>query len=114
LGPEGYSTTFVNLVMEAAAIESLREEAAGIEQEMQRLLSEVEQATDKGSCRAVFFERFMELLRRRGETARKTAVLFEQSRDRSVLSWLAGSCAEAAQATAHRKAPLAGESRRTP
>jgi len=69
-------TSLVNLVMEAAAAEVLHEEAAQIEQEVQRLLAEVGRATAAEPNPGVLRERFMELLKRRGEVARKALILF--------------------------------------
>jgi hypothetical protein len=63
--------------MEAAATERLREEADQIEQEMQRLLAEMERATAK-EHRGGQVQRFLELLKRRGEIARRAVALFEE------------------------------------
>ena len=68
-------TSLVHLVMEAAAAEVLHEEAAQIEQEVQRLLAEVGHATVEEPHHG-FRERFMQLLKRRGEVARKALILF--------------------------------------
>jgi hypothetical protein len=67
--------SLVNLVMEAAATEVLYEERDQIEQEMGRLLAEVEHSNIRGPHYGVFCERFMELLKRRGEVARKALIL---------------------------------------
>ena len=60
----------------AAETEPLRQEAAHLEQEVQRLLADpaVERV-----CRAAFWGRFMELLKHRGEILRKVLKLFEAS-----------------------------------
>jgi hypothetical protein len=63
--------------MEAAATERLRDEADQIEQEMQRLLAEMERATAK-EHRGGQVQRFLELLKRRGEIARRALALFEE------------------------------------
>lgn len=70
-------TSLVSLVMEAAATERLRDEADQIEQEMQRLLAEMELATAK-EHRGGQVQRFLELLKRRGEIARRALALFEE------------------------------------
>jgi|SRR5215469_8545873 len=59
--------------------EPLQEEAAQIEREVQRLLADVRYAEVKGTCHVAFWERFMELLKRRGEVLRKVLILFEES-----------------------------------
>lgn len=73
-------TGFVDVVMQVAAIEMLSDEAAQIEQELQRLLAEVER-TPVELHHDVFWERFMELLKRRGEVCRKTMILARHTRD---------------------------------
>jgi hypothetical protein len=62
----------VCLVMEAAATELLNVEAAKIDQEVQRLMAERECAPAE-ELRRSFAQRFLELLKRRGEVARKAA-----------------------------------------
>ena len=66
----------VGLVMEAAATELLYEEAAQIDREVQQLLAEAEHAPAH-ECRSALAQRFLELLERRGEIARKAPVVFE-------------------------------------
>src|SRR5215472_1259934 len=68
----------VSLVMEAAATELLYQEAAQIDQEVQRLLAEMEHATVEECHRGGFVEHFLELMKRRGEVARKALVIFEE------------------------------------
>jgi hypothetical protein len=71
-------TDLVNFVMQAAATELLQAEADQIDQEVQRFLSEMERAPFE-ECRAgSFAQRFLELLKRRGEVARKALILFEE------------------------------------
>ena len=70
--------SFVSLVMETAAAELLLEEAAQIEEEMQRFLSEMDHATGEDAHHGVLLERFMELLERRGEVTRKALILFKE------------------------------------
>ena len=69
-------TDLVGLVMEAAATELLYEEAARIDRDVERLLAEVEHAPAEAS-RGSFTQRLLELLKRRGEIARKSLVVFE-------------------------------------
>jgi len=73
---------FVSLVMETAAAELLLEEAAQIEEEMQRFLSEMEQGTVENARHGVLLERFIGLLKRRGEIARKALILFKKRKVR--------------------------------
>ena len=70
-------SSLVNLVMEAAAAEVLHEEAAQIDQEVQRLLAEVEHSTVEEPDHGVFWHRFMDLLKRRGEVVQKALILFK-------------------------------------
>jgi hypothetical protein len=74
-------TGLVNLVMQAAAAEVLHEQADHIECEMERLLAEVKHATVEDPYYGVLWERFMELLKRRGEVARKALILLKARLD---------------------------------
>jgi hypothetical protein len=71
-------TDFVALVMQAAATEMLQEEADQIDREVQRLLAEIERAPADEGSRGSFAQRFLELLKRRGDIARKALVIFEE------------------------------------
>jgi len=71
-------TDLIGLVMEAAATELLHEQAVHIDQEVQRLLAEMERAPVEECCSGTFMERFLALLERRGEIARKALVIFEE------------------------------------
>jgi hypothetical protein len=66
------------LVMKAAATELLYEEAGQIDQEMRRLLAEMEHAPAT-ECRGVLLQRFLDLLQRRGEVAKKALIMREKS-----------------------------------
>jgi hypothetical protein len=78
-------SSLVSLVKEAAAGELLHEEAARVEEEVQRFLSEVEQAAVEDTHDDAFLERFMALLKRRGEIARRAMILFREIKERRVL-----------------------------
>jgi hypothetical protein len=69
-------TDLVTLVMRVAATEALQEEADQIDQEVQGLLVDMERASVGESRR--FAQRFLVLLKRRGEVARKTLLLFKE------------------------------------
>jgi hypothetical protein len=71
-------TDFVTLVMQAAATEVLREEADQIDQEVQRLLVEMERASVGENRGGRLAQRFLVLLKRRGEVARKALLLFKE------------------------------------
>jgi hypothetical protein len=64
-------TDLVTLVMEAAATEALREQADQIDQEVQRFLVEAEHVSAGETRDGRFAQRFLVLLERRGEVARK-------------------------------------------
>jgi hypothetical protein len=68
----------VGLVMEAAAIELLHVDAFQIDREVQWLLAEMEHAPVEELRRDGFAQRFLELLKRRGEVARKALIIFEE------------------------------------
>jgi len=68
----------VSLVMEAAAIELLHVDAVQIDREVQRLLAVMEHAPVEELRRGGFAQRFLELLKRRGEVARKALIIFEE------------------------------------
>jgi hypothetical protein len=71
-------TDLIGLVMEAAATELLHERAIQIDREVQDLLAEMECAPVEECCSGTFLERFLALLERRGEIARKALVIFEE------------------------------------
>jgi hypothetical protein len=71
-------TDLIGLVMEAAATEFLHEQAIQIDQEVQHLLAEMERASVEECCSGTYMERFLALLERRGEIARKALVIFEE------------------------------------
>ena len=73
--------SLVNLVMQAAAAEVLHEQADQIEHEMERLLVEVKHATVEDPHYDVLWERFMELLKRRGDVARQALILLKARPD---------------------------------
>ena len=77
MGEDDALASLVSLVMETAATERLREETDQIDQEMQRLLAEMERATGK-EHRGGQVQRFLELLKRRGEIARRALAQFEK------------------------------------
>jgi transcription initiation factor TFIIIB Brf1 subunit/transcription initiation factor TFIIB len=68
----------IGLVMEAAAIELLHVDALQIDREVQRLLAEMEHVPVEELRRDDFAQRFLELLKRRGEVARKALIIFEE------------------------------------
>jgi hypothetical protein len=72
-GDERPMNDLVSLVMEAAATELLHVEADRIDQEVQRLLAEMEQASVEDLRRGGSAQRFLELLKRRGEVAPESA-----------------------------------------
>jgi hypothetical protein len=71
-------TDLVTLVMQAAATEALQEEADQIDQEVQRLLVEMERASVGENRGGGFAQRFLVLPKRRGEVARKALFLFKE------------------------------------
>jgi hypothetical protein len=71
-------TDLVTFVMQAAATELLQVEADQIDQEVQRLLAEMQRAPVEECRGGSFAQRFLELLKRRGEVARKALVIFEE------------------------------------
>ena len=71
-------TDLITFVMQAAATELLQAEADQIDQEVQRLLAEMERAPIEECRSGGFVQRFLELLKRRGEVARKALVIFEE------------------------------------
>lgn len=72
-------TDLVGLVMDAAATELLYAQAAQIDQEVQRLLAEMERAPAR-RCRSDLAQRFLDLLERRGQIAQRAPVIFEAPR----------------------------------
>jgi hypothetical protein len=68
----------IGLVMEAAAIELLHVDALQIDREVQRLLAEMEHAPVEELRRGGFAQRYLELLKRRGEVARKALIIFAE------------------------------------
>jgi hypothetical protein len=71
-------TDLIGLVMEAAATELLHEQAIQIDQEVRDLLAEIERAPVEECCSSTYMERFLALLERRGQIARKALVIFEE------------------------------------
>jgi hypothetical protein len=71
-------TDLVNFVMQAAATEVLQGEADQVDQDVQRLLAEIERTPIAERGRGGFVRRFLELLKRRGEVARKALFIFEE------------------------------------
>ncbi|HEY6254781.1 MAG TPA: hypothetical protein VIY51_03215 [Xanthobacteraceae bacterium] len=71
-------TDLVALVMQAAATELLQAEADQIDQDVQQLLAEMERARDEEGRDRSFTPRFLELLKRRGEVARKALSIFKE------------------------------------
>jgi hypothetical protein len=69
-------TDLVALVMQAAATELLQVEADQIDQDVQRLLAEMQRAPIEECRGGSFTLRFLALLKRRGEVARKALVIF--------------------------------------
>ena len=67
----------VTVVMRSAAIEVLQDEAYQIDEEVRRLLAEIERTPVEECRRGSFAQRFLELLKRRGEVARKVMVIFK-------------------------------------
>ena len=72
-------TNLVTLVMQSAAIEVLQEDADQIDQEVQQLLAEIERTPVEECRRGSFAHCFLELLKRRGEVARKAMVIFKET-----------------------------------
>jgi hypothetical protein len=68
-------TDLVTLVMQAAATEVLQEEANQIDQEVQWLLAEMEYAPVEEGGRDRSVHCLLELLKRRGEVARKALLV---------------------------------------
>jgi hypothetical protein len=71
-------TDLIDLVMGAAATELLHAQTLQIDQDIQRLLEEMERAPVEECRRGDFAERFLVLLERRGKIARKALVIFEE------------------------------------
>ena len=67
-------TDLVTLVIQAAAIRRLEMECGPIDRDIQQLVAKMEHLPLEESRRGEFLERFMELLRRRGEIAREVLV----------------------------------------
>ena len=67
-------TDLVTVVIQAATIRRLEVECGPIDRDIQRLVAKMEHLPLEGSRRREFLERFMELLRRRGEIAREVLV----------------------------------------
>jgi hypothetical protein len=65
----------VSRVMKAAASELLHQEAIRVDQEMEKLLAEMELVPDVKGCLDDFMLRFFALLKRRNEIARKALVI---------------------------------------
>ena len=71
-------TSLVTTVMQSAAIKMLEEEADQIDQEMQGLLAEMERVPVEECRLGSFWQRFLDLPRRRGEVAREALVIFKE------------------------------------
>jgi|GEM_PF-6052137 len=71
-------TDLVTFVMQAAATELLQVEADQIDQDVQRLLAEMQRAPIEECRGGSFARRFLALLKRRGEVARKAPVIFAE------------------------------------
>jgi len=67
-------TDLVTVVIQAATICRLEMECGPIDREIQQLVAKMEHLPLEESRRREFLERFMELLRRRGEIAREVLV----------------------------------------
>jgi len=67
-------THLVTLVIQAATIRRFELECGPIDRDIQQLVAKMEHLPLEGSRRREFLERFMELLRRRGEIAREVLV----------------------------------------
>lgn len=67
-------TDLVTLVIQAATIRRLEMECGPIDREVQQLVAEMEHLSVEECRHGKFLERFMELLRRRGEIAREVLV----------------------------------------
>ena len=73
----------VTSVMQAAATEIVQGEADEIDREVERLLAEIERVPVAQCRHGAFGRRFLELLKRRGEIARKALDIFEAPQDTS-------------------------------
>lgn len=60
-------TDLVTLIMQAATISRLEEECDQVDQEVAQLLNEIEHVSIEDRRHGEYRERFMELLKRRGE-----------------------------------------------
>ena len=67
-------TDLVTVVIQAATIRRLEVECGPIDRDIQRLVAKMEHLPLEECRRGEFLERFMELLRRRGEIAREVLV----------------------------------------
>jgi hypothetical protein len=67
-------TDLVTLIIQRATINRLEMECGAIDGEVQQLVAEMEDLSAEECRRGGFLERFMELLRRRGEIARPVLV----------------------------------------
>jgi beta-glucosidase-like glycosyl hydrolase len=72
-------TNLVTLVMQRAAIEVLQEEADQIDEEVRRLLAEIERTPVEEYRRGSFAQCFLESLKRRGEVAGKAILIFKEA-----------------------------------
>ena len=68
-------SNLVSLVMKAAASELLHQEAIQVDQEMEKLLAEMELVPHVQGCLDDFMLRFFALLKRRNEVARKALLI---------------------------------------
>jgi hypothetical protein len=72
-------TNLVTVVMQSAAIEMLQDEADQIDEEVRRLLAEIERTPVEECRRGSFAQSFLGLLKRRGEVARKGILIFKEA-----------------------------------
>jgi hypothetical protein len=68
-------SSLVSLVMKAAASELLHQEAIQVDQEMEKLLAEMELVPHVQGCLDDFMLRFFALLKRRNEIARRALLI---------------------------------------
>jgi hypothetical protein len=71
-------TSLVTTVMQSVAIKLLEEEADQIDQEVQGLLAEMERVPVEECRLGSFGQRFLDLLRRRGEVTREALLIFKE------------------------------------
>jgi hypothetical protein len=79
------SDELARLVMKAAATELLYDDAAQIDQEVRWLLAEMEHAP-ASECRGILLQRFLDLLQRRGEVAKKALIMRDDPEARATFT----------------------------